>query len=95
MDIQISMKGHLCYTTHDNSEVTLWNAVVVLPVSTYKNQPCIHKYCNLHSWWTAVVCYLTDPVKYDQVLKNLATLALCSVKIWVTVEEPMTADVDE
>ena len=29
MEIQRLMKGCSCYTTHDNSEVTLWNAVVL------------------------------------------------------------------
>ena len=38
--------------------------------------------------------YLTYQVKSDQVLKKLATLELCSVKIWVTVDEPRTAEVD-
>ena len=39
--------------------------------------------------------YLTDQVKSDQVLKKLATLELCSVKSWMTVDKPMTADVDQ
>ena len=38
--------------------------------------------------------YLTDQVKSDQVLKKLATLELCSAKIWVTVDELSTAEVD-
>ena len=38
--------------------------------------------------------YLTDQVKSDQVLKKLATLALCSVKSWMTIDEPRTFEVD-
>ena len=37
--------------------------------------------------------YLTDQVKSDQVLEKLATLELCSVKIWMTVDKPRTAEV--
>ena len=88
------MKGHSCYTTCGNSEVTLRHDVVVVPVSTYTHKPCIHKYCDFHSWWTAVAWYLTDKVKSDQVLKNLATHALCYVKIWTTVEKPSTYELD-
>ena len=94
MDIQTLMKGNSCYTTRDNSEVTLRNDVVIMPMSTYTDQPYIHKYCDLHYWWMAVAWYLTHQVKSDQVLKNLATLALCSVKIWMTVDETRTAEVD-
>ena len=38
--------------------------------------------------------YFTDQVKYEQVLKNLETLELCSVKSWMTVDKPRTAEVD-
>ena len=38
--------------------------------------------------------YLTYEVDFDQVLKKLVTHVLCSVKIWLTVDEPRTADVD-
>ena len=88
------MKGHSCYTTIDNAEVTLQYDVVLVTVSTQTHQPCIHKYCDFHSWWTAVAQYFTDQVKSDQVLKKLATLALCSMKIWITVDEPRTTGVD-
>ena len=54
VDIQILMKCHSCYKTRDNAEVTLRHAVVVVPVSTQINQPCIHKYWDFHYWWTAV-----------------------------------------
>ena len=33
-------------------------------------------------------------MKSDQVLKKLATMVLCSVKIWMTVDEPRAAEVD-
>ena len=36
---------------------------------------------------------MTNKVKSDKVLKKLATLALCSVKIWMTVDKPRTAEV--
>ena len=49
------MKGRSCYTTHDNSEVTLCHAVVVVPVSTQTHPTCIHKYYDLCYWWTAEV----------------------------------------
>ena len=88
------MKGNLCYTTCDNSEVTLHHSVVIVPVSTYTHQLCIHKYCDLHYWWTAVAWYLTDRVKSDQLLKKLVTLVLCSVKSWMNVDKPSTAEVD-
>ena len=88
------MKVHSFYTTSDNSEVTLHHAVVVVPVSTYTHQSCIHKYFNLHSWWTEVAWYLTYHLKSDQVLKKLATLALCSVKIWMDVDGPWISEVD-
>ena len=88
------MKGHLCYTTRDNSEVTLQHAVVVVPVSTYTHQPYIYKYCDLHYWWTAVEWYLKDQVKSNWVLKKLATHFLCYVKIWITVDKPRTAEVE-
>ena len=42
----------------------------------------------------AVAWYLTDQVKSDQVLKKLATLELCSGKIWMTVDELRTSEVD-
>ena len=89
------MKGYLLYTTCDNDELTLRHAIVILPVSTYTHQPFIHKYCNFHYWWTAVAWYLMYKVKSDKVLKNLAARALCYVKIWMTVEKPMTAEVNE
>ena len=88
------MKGNLCYTTRDNAEVTLRNDVAVVPVSTYTDQPCIHKYCDFQSWWTAVAWYLTDQVKSDQVLKKLAAMALCYMKIWMTVYKLRKAEVD-
>ena len=94
MKIQSFMKGCSCYTNRDNAEVTLWHAVVIVPVSTSTHPPCIHKYCDFCSWWTAVAWYLTDQLKYDQVLKNLAALALCYVKSWMTVDETMTDEVD-
>ena len=34
MEIQTLMKGHSCYTTCDNAQVTLRHVVVVVPVST-------------------------------------------------------------
>ena len=88
------MKGHLCYKTRDNAEVTLRHSVVVVPVSTKTQQPCIHKYCDFHSCWTSAKRYFIDQVKSVQVLKNLATLALCSVKSWITVDKPRIAKVD-
>ena len=78
--IQTLMKIHFCYTNRDNYEVKLQHAIVVVPVETYTHQPCIHKCCNFHSWLMAVAWYLTYKVKSDQVLKKLATLALCYVK---------------
>ena len=83
------MKCHLCYTTCDNAEVILRNAVVV-----YTHQPCINKYYDSRSWWTAVEWYLTDQVKSNQVLKNLATCALCYMKTWMNVDKLRTAEVD-
>ena len=77
VEIQTLMKGHSCYTTCDNSEVTLRHVVVVVTVSTYTHQPRIHKYCDFHYWWTAMVWYLTDQEKSGRVLKKLATHALC------------------
>ena len=88
------MKGQSCYTTSDISEEKLWHAVVVVPVPTKTHQPCIHKYCDFHHWWTMVVWYLTDQVKSDRVLKKLATRVLCYVKSWMTVDEPRTAELD-
>ena len=88
------MKVNLCYTTRDNSEVTLRHVAVVVPVSTQTHQPCMHKYSDFHYWWTAVAWYLTDQAKYDWLLKKLATHALCYVKSWMTVDEPMTAELD-
>ena len=92
MEIQILMKGHPCYTTRDNAEVTLWHSVVVVTVSNYKHQPCIHKYWDLNYWWMAVAWYLKDQVKSNWVFKNLATRVLCYVKIWMTVDQPSTAE---
>ena len=86
VEIQTLMKGYSCYTTRDKAEVTLCNAVVVVPVSTQTDQPSIHKYCDFHFWWTSVAGYLADQMKYDRVLKKLATHALCSVKIWMIVD---------
>ena len=94
MEIQTLMKGHLCYTTSDNAEVTLRHDVVVLPVSNLTHQACIHKYYNLHYWWTALAWYLTDQVKSDRVLNKLATHVLCSVNSWMTVEEQRKYEVD-
>ena len=94
MEIKILMKGHSCYISRDNTEVTLRHAVVVVPVSTYTHQPSIHKYCKFHSWCTAVVLYLIDQVKSNQLLKKLETMALCSVKIWINIDKPSTAEVD-
>ena len=91
MKIQTLTKGHLCYTTCDNDEVTLQHAVVVVPVSTSTHPPCIHKYYDFHYLWTAVAWYLTYQVKFNGLLKKLATHALCYVKIWMTVEKPRTA----
>ena len=38
--------------------------------------------------------YLMDQVKSDKVLKKLATLVLCSVNIWMTVDKLRTDEVD-
>ena len=95
MDIQTLMKGHSCYTTRDNSEVTLWHDVVIVPVSTETHTTCIHKYCDFCSWCTSVSWYLKDKMNSDQVLKKLVTLALCSVKSWMTVEEPRAVEADQ
>ena len=92
MEIQTLMKGYSCYTTCDNSEVTLRHAVVVVLVSTYTHQPYIHKYCDFNYWLMAVAWYFIDQVKSKQVLKNLATLVICYVKIWMTVNELRNAD---
>ena len=94
MEIQTLMKGHFCYKNRDNVEVTLWRAVVVVTVSTYTHQLCIHKYCDFHSWWTAVAWYLADQVNSNWVLKKLATHTLCYVKSWMTVDESRKAEVD-
>ena len=94
MEIKTLMKGNSCYTTSDNAEVTLQHAVVVVPVSSYINQPCIHKYCDLHDWWTELAWYLTDQVNSYQVLKKLATLELCYLKSWMIVDNMRTAEVD-
>ena len=85
MEIQTLMKGYSFYTTRDNGELTVMHAVVVVLVSTYTYQPFIQKYCDFQSWWTEVAWYLTDQVKYDQLLKKLATLVICYVKSWMTV----------
>ena len=95
MEIQTLMKGHLCYTTRDNTEVTLRHDVVVVPVSIYTHQLFIHKYCDLHSWWTEVAWYLMDRVNSDQVLKKLVTLPLCSVNRWMAFDKPRTAKMDQ
>ena len=92
VEIQTFMKVHSCYTTRDNSEVTLQHVFVVVPVSTYTHQPCVHRYFYFHYWWTAVAWYLTDQVKSDRVLQNLATHAFCYIKIWMTVDEPRTSE---
>ena len=34
MEIQTFIKGRSCYTNRDNYELTLQNAVVIVPVST-------------------------------------------------------------
>ena len=87
------MKGHLCYTTRYNSGVTLRYDVVVFLVLTWTHEPCINKYCDFHYWWMAVAWYLTYQVKSNGVLKNIATHALCYVKICMTVEKECTYDV--
>ena len=94
MEIQTFMKGHSCYTTRDNAEVTLRHVVFIVPVSTKTHQPCIHKYFDFHYWWTAVACYLTDQEKSDGVLKKLATHALCYVNSWMTVDKLRTDELD-
>ena len=38
--------------------------------------------------------YLTDQLKYDQVLKKLVTMVLCYVKSWMTVEKLMTESIN-
>ena len=43
---------------------------------------------------TIVVWYLTDQVKSNHVLNKHETMTLCSVKIWMTVDKPRTAEVD-
>ena len=88
------INGHSCYTTREYSEITLNNSVVIFLVSNYTHQPCIHKYCDFHYWWTAVAWYLTDQVKSDRLLKKLATHALCYVKSWITVDEPMIDELE-
>ena len=80
------MKGRSCYTTRDNAKVTLLHAVGVVTVSIYTHQPCFYKYCDLHYWWTAVACYLTDQVNSERVLKKLATHVLWYLKIWMNVD---------
>ena len=84
--MQKLMKGHFCYKTCDSSEVTLRHTVVVVPVSTYTHQLCIHKYCDFHYWWMAVSWYLTDQVKSDQVSKKIVTHVLCSMKSCMNVD---------
>ena len=91
MEIQTLMKGHFCYTTRDNDEVTLRHDVVVVPVSTYTHQPYIHKYCDFHYWWKVVAWYFTDQVKSDRLLKKLATHVLCYMKSSMNVGEPRKA----
>ena len=91
VEIQILMRVHYCYTTRNNSEVTLRHAVVVMPDSTQTHQPYIHKYCDFHYWWTAVEWYLKDQLKANRALNKLATHVLYYVKSWMTVDEPRTA----
>ena len=55
---QTLMKGHSCYTTRDNAQVTLQHVIFAVLVSTQTHQPCIHIYFYFHSWWTAVAWYL-------------------------------------
>ena len=76
------------------AEVTLRHAVVVVTVPNWTHQPCIHKYCDSHSWWAAVAWYLTDQVKSKRVLKKLATHELCYVKSWMNVDKTRTAELD-
>ena len=38
--------------------------------------------------------YFMDQVKYDKLLKNLATHAFCFVKIWMTDDDLNTAEAD-
>ena len=67
------MKGHLCYTTRDNAQVTLQHAVVVVPVSTYTHKICIHKYCATLAASDVVCCRIltsdrflpNDPLSSD------------------------------
>ena len=94
VQIQTLMKGNQCYTTRDNTEVKLRNAIVVVSVSTQTHQTCIQKYCDLHYWWTEVAWYLTVRMNSDLVLKKLATHVLCYVKIWMTVDGLRTAELD-
>ena len=94
MEIQTLMNGCLCYTARDNTELTLRHAFVVVPLSTYTHQPCIHKYCDFHYWWTEVAWYLKDQVNSNRVLKKLASHDLCYVKSWMTVDKPRTDEVD-
>ena len=94
MEIQTLIKGNVCYTTRDNYEVVLLHSVVVVTVSTETHQPCIYKYCDLHSWWTVGAWYLTDQVKSNQVLNNLAVHAFCYVKIWMTLDKPKKSEVE-
>ena len=94
VEIQTLMNCHSCYKTCDNAKVTLQHAVDVVPVSVQTHEPCIHKYCDFQSCWTAVAGYLTNEVKSDQVLKNIATMQLCSVKIWINVDKPRKVEVD-
>ena len=77
MEKQTLMKGHSCYTTRDNAQVTLQHVVVVVLVSTYTHQPCIHKYSDFHHRLVVVAWYLTDQENSDRVLKKLANHAWC------------------
>ena len=38
--------------------------------------------------------YLTDQVKYNWVLKKLATHVLCYMKSWMTIDELMKTELD-
>ena len=93
VEIQTLMKGHLCYTTRDNAELTLPHAISVVSVSKQTHQPCIHKYCDFHYWWTAVTWYSTYQEKSNQLLKKLVNMSLCSVKRLVIFDKPRTSEV--
>ena len=46
-------------------------SLILSTVSIYTHPPCMHKYCDFRSWWTAVAWYLTDQQKSDQVSRSL------------------------